>query len=156
MLIASRGGEGCGKSSTLKAIPQLKPGLFQTEMDGLKGRPLRENEAAREGVLCVALRQGLRWDLPRPPDRRASLARGFRPQACDGKMAVLVAEDVILTLSGAVDPMQTVRLVEHQLGGDILREKYLTGVRGVPRFVPTNLKMAAYPHFEWMWLVRPM
>ncbi len=46
-------------------------------------------------------------------------------------MAVLVAEDMILILRGAVDTVATVRLVEHQLAGHLLREKYLAGVRGV-------------------------
>ena len=76
------------------------------------------------------------------------LSEVSRLQACDGEMTALVAEDMILTLSGAVDPVQSVRLVEHQLGRDLLREKYLAGVRGVPRLVRGSFKMAANPHFE--------
>ncbi len=63
-------------------------------------------------------------------------------------MAVLVTEDLILILRGAVDAVETVWLVAHQLGGDLLREKYLAGVRGVSRLIGRPRKMAANPHLE--------
>jgi hypothetical protein len=56
------------------------------------------------------------------------LSEVSRLQASDGEVAVLVAEYMILILSSSVDPVQTVRFMEHQLGGDLLREKYLAGV----------------------------
>jgi len=71
-----------------------------------------------------------------------------RLQASNGEVAVLVAEDMILILGGAVDPVQTVGLVAHQLGGDLLREKYLAGMRGVPRFIGRPRNMSTNPHFE--------
>ncbi len=117
-------------------------------MDGLKAVPFRKTRRAgrapsalRSGRGCGGIYRGYQI-------RVHPLSEVSRLQASDGEMAVLVAEDMILPLSGAVDPAQSVRLVEHQLGGDLLWEKYLAGVRGVSRLVRGSFKMAAYPHFE--------
>ena len=117
-------------------------------MDGLKAVPFRKMRRARRASSALRSGRGCRGIYRGHQIRMHPLSEVSRLQASNGEMAVLVAEDVILILSGAVDPVQTIRLAEHQLGGDLLGEKYLAGVGGVPRFIRGSFKMTAYPHFE--------
>jgi hypothetical protein len=56
-------------------------------------------------------------------------------ETSDGELALLAAKDMILTLSGAMDFMQRVRLMLHKSRGHFFGKKDLTVVRGVSRFV---------------------
>jgi hypothetical protein len=122
------------KSCTTKpkhSILHIAVDYVKTPEDGLKAVAFRKMR--RAGRASSALGSG--WCRSGiDPGHQISvhpLRQASRLQASNGEMAVLVAEDMILILRGAVDTVATVRLVEHQLAGHLLREKYLAGVRGV-------------------------
>jgi hypothetical protein len=66
----------------------------------------------------------------------------------NGELAALAAKDMVFTLAGAVDTMQTVRLMEHQLRGKLFRKKYLTSVRGMACLVSGSRSVAAQPYLK--------
>jgi hypothetical protein len=61
--------------------------------------------------------------------------RAQRLQLGDGELPVLIVEDSVLALAGAMDGMKAVWLTAHELGGNLLWKKYLPGVRCMARFI---------------------
>ena len=63
-------------------------------------------------------------------------------------MAILLAENMILGLRRAVNLMQAVRLVLHELDRNFFREEKLAGMCGVAGRIGLGGDFAAFAHFE--------